>query len=181
MKKEVFLKPVDSSLSVLKKLEKRNIIKLLRPSESAVKTGTKTGSVTRFYVSPARLGGHTLMCVGKRTKKARLTWHDGNEDFFLLNPAGIKFNALYLIAALLKRREFLKKFRAKTLCPKDFLAVKLEFNNPRTSFFTMLKDSVHCEITEDKPGQHPVFFVAESSKLKDNKLPDNFYDIKILR
>jgi hypothetical protein len=56
------------------------------------------------------------------------------------------------------------------LTEKDFIAIGLEFNNPSLSFFIMIKNTVHCEITDKSKGQHPVFFVTEPSRLKDNKV-----------
>ena len=34
----------------------------------------------------------------------------------------------------------------------------------------MLKKTVHCEVVKDEDKQHPVFFVTESSDLKNNKI-----------
>ena len=53
----------------------------------------------------------------------------------------------------------------------DFITVKIMYNNIKFSFFTVLKNTVHCEITmENDKKQHPVFFVSESSDLKNNKI-----------
>ncbi|MDR1695751.1 MAG: hypothetical protein LBR69_03865 [Endomicrobium sp.] len=179
MKKEILLKPVKAGLKLFEDLEKRKLIKLIKPSKAAVETKTKTGAVSRFYASKPKYGTHTLICVGKRTQNIRLSWHDDNEDFLLINPLNLKFKPLYLIVSFLKKTEFLKKFYAGKLAQKDFIAAELEFNNPKLSFWTMLKNTVHCEITNGAKGQHPVFFVSEPSKLKDNKLKPEFYDIKL--
>ena len=177
MKKEIILKPVKASVNFFEALEKRKLIKLLRPSKNALETKTKTGAVSRFYTSQQKSGTHTLLCVGKRSTEIRLSWHEDNEDFILLNPLNIKFKKLYLIVSLLKKNDFLKKFNSGSLNAKDLAAVEMEFNNPEFSFFTMLKNTVHCEITDNEKGQHPVFFVSEPSKLKDNKLSSKFYNI----
>ncbi|MCL2390005.1 MAG: hypothetical protein FWD54_04350 [Endomicrobia bacterium] len=179
MRKEIVLNPVKANLKLFEDLEKRKLIKLIRPSKTALETKTKTGAVSRFYVSKPEYGPHVLMCVGKRAQNIRLSWHDGNEDFILINPSNLKFKPLYLIISVLKKKFFLKKFYCGKLTGKDLLAVELEFNNPKLSFWTMLKHSVHCEITNSSKGQHPVFFVSEPSKLKDNKLSAKFYDIKV--
>ncbi|MDR3113076.1 MAG: hypothetical protein LBU09_01735 [Endomicrobium sp.] len=179
IKKEIVLSPVKASLKLFKELEKKKLIRLLRPTEKTVKTKTKTGTVSKFYVSSKKFGTHALMCVGKRTLDIRLSYHDDNEDFLLINPSGLKFKKLYLVLSFLKGAQFIKKFLSKKLGKKDLIAVELEFNNPRLSFFTMLKRSVHCEITDASKGQHPVFFVSEPSRLKDNKLTGSLYDIKL--
>ena len=179
MKKEIVLKPVKASLKLFKELEKKNLMRLLRPTKKTINTKTKTGAVSKLYVSSKKFGTHILMCVGKRTLDILLSYHDDNEDFFLINPLGLKFKKLYLILSFIKGAQFIKKFRSKKLDKKDLIAVELEFNNPQLSFFTMLKKSVHCEITDNSKGQHPVFFVSEPSRLKDNKLTRSPYDIKI--
>jgi hypothetical protein len=179
MKKEIILKPVAANVELFKNLEKRKLIKLLRPAGKTIETRTKTGAVSVFYKSRAEFGTHALMCVGKRTEDIRLSYHDDNEDFILINPARMKFKKLYLILSLLKKSAFLKKFLSGMLAPKDLIAVTLKFDNPELSFFTMLKGTVHCEVTDGSKGQHPVFFVSEPSRLKDNKLTRSLYDIKM--
>lgn len=179
MKKEIKLKPVRASLDLFEDFEKRKLIKLLRPPKNIVETKTKTGAVSRFYTSRAEFGTHTLMCVGKRTTDIRLSWHEDNEDFLLINPLNMKFKSLYLIISTLKKNDFLKKINSGRLTEKDLAAVELEFNNPVLSFFTMLKNTVHCEVTDTKNGQHPVFFVTEPSKLKDNKITTRLCNITL--
>ncbi|MDR2192267.1 MAG: hypothetical protein LBO62_05265 [Endomicrobium sp.] len=179
MKKEIVLKPQKASLKLFEELEKKRLIRLLRPTEKTINTKTKTGAVSRFYSTSEKFGTHSLMCVGKRTADIALSYHDDNEDFILLNPLGLKFKSLYLILSFLKGAVFFKKFHSKKLESKDLIAIELEFNNPRLSFFTMLKRSVHCEITDNSKGRHPVFFVSEPSRLKDNKLTKSLYNIKL--
>jgi len=177
--KKIILKPVKVTETLFEGFEKKKLIKLLRPSKAAIETRTKTGTVSRFYTSKKEFGAHTLMCVGKRTAEIRLSYHEDNEDFMLLNPLGLKFKRLYLIISFLKKNDFLRKFNAGKLAEKDLTAVELEFNNPKLSFFTMLKHTVHCEVADRSEEQHPVFFVSEPSELKDNKLSTKLYDIRI--
>lgn len=177
MKKEIILKPQKASVRLFDLLEKKKLIKTLKPSRSALETKTRTGAVSRFYTSNPKSGSHTLMCVGKRATEIKLSWHEDNEDFILLNPLDIKFKKLFLVLSVLKKKDFLKKFNSGALCAKDLIAAELEFNNPKLSFFTMLKNTVHCEITDNANGRHPVFFVSEPSKLKDFKLPSKLYNI----
>jgi hypothetical protein len=177
MKKQIYLKINRVSPELFRSLENKKLIKLWMPTKKTLSSKTKTGAVSKFYSSHSKFGTHTLMCVGKRTKQICLSYHEDNEDFLLLNPLNLKFNKLYLIIALSKKREFLKKYLTGKIADKDLLAIELKFNDPLLSFFTMLKNTVHCEITENKEGQHPVFFVSEPSHLKDNKLTAELYDI----
>ena len=167
---QITLKPVKSSTKVFKYLEKKGLISVLKPTDKALKTRTKTGTVDILYTSNKRFGSHRLMCIGKRTKKVQLCYHFDNEDFIFINPGNIDYQKLYLIFALDKIDVFSKKLSKNLLSSKDFVAVEIIYNDPSLSFFTMLKKTVHCEVVKDEDKQHPVFFVAESSCLKNNKI-----------
>jgi hypothetical protein len=172
--------PEKNSVTALKKLEAKGLIRLLKPTPKAAKTRTKTGAVDYFYRSEAKLGGHCLLAVGKRSTEPTFSYHPGNEDIILINPGKLKYKPLYLVVCYLKPKDFLKAFGKGILKQKYFAAVKLEFNRPKTAVFTILKDTVHCEITVPGKGQHPVFFVAEPSKMKSNKIKSRKYNF-ILR
>ncbi|MBQ1610184.1 MAG: hypothetical protein II090_04570 [Elusimicrobia bacterium] len=167
---QITLKPVKSSTKVFKYLEKKGLISVLKPTDKALKTRTKTGTVDILYTSNKRFGSHRLMCIGKRTKKVQLCYHFDNEDFIFINPGNIDYQKLYLIFALDKIDVFSKKLSKNLLSSKDFVAVEIVYNDPSLSFFTMLKKTVHCEVVKDEDKQHPVFFVTESSDLKNNKI-----------
>lgn len=180
MKKEILLTPLKASLSLFLDLEKKKLIRLIRPDRKTLETKTKTGAVSRFYTSSRESGTHTLMSVGKRTETVKLSCHDGNEDFLLINPSGLKFKKLYLVISLYKKNALLKKIASQTLSSGDFLAVELKFNDPELSFFIMLKNTVHCELTCGGSGQHPVFFVSEPSNLKNGTIKTKNYNIRLL-
>ena len=167
---QITLKPVKSSTKVFKYLEKKGLISVLKPTDKALKTRTKTGTVDILYTSNKRFGSHRLMCIGKRTKKVQLCYHFDNEDFIFINPGNIDYQKLYLVFALDKIDVFSKKLSKNLLSSKDFVAVEIIYNDPSLSFFTMLKKTVHCEVVKDEDKQHPVFFVTESSDLKNNKI-----------
>lgn len=166
----ITLKPVKSSIKVFNYLEKKGLISVLKPTNKAVKTRTKTGTVDILYTSNKNFGSHRLMCIGKRTKKVQLSYHLDNEDLLFINPLNTDYQKLYLVFALDKIDAFSKKFAKNLLTEKDFMAIEIVYNNPSLSFFTVLKKTVHCEVVKDEDKQHPVFFVAESSDLKNNKI-----------
>ena len=169
--KQILLKPVNSCTKVFNFLEKNKLIKTLKPTKKAVTTKTKTGTVDILYTSRKNFGSHRLMCIGKRNTKVQLCYHKDNEDLFFLNPENIDYKPLYLIFAVDKVDVFLKKLKNDELKNSDFITVKIMYNNINFSFFTVLKNTVHCEITmENDKKQHPVFFVSESSNLKNNKI-----------
>lgn len=174
---QIILKPVKSSIKVFNFLEKKGLISVIKPTDKAIKTRTKTGTVDILYTSNKKFGSHRLMCIGKRTKKVQLCYHSDNEDFMFINPSNADYQKLYLVFALDKIDVFNKKLSGNLLSNKDFVAVEIVYNNPELSFFTMLKKTVHCEVVKEEDKQHPVFFVAESSDLKNNKIKHK--DLKI--
>jgi hypothetical protein len=164
------LKPVKSSIKVFNYLEKKGLISVLKPTNKAIKTRTRTGTVDILYTSNKKFGSHRLMCIGKRTKKVQFSYHLDNEDLLFINPSNVDYQKLYLIFALDKIDVFNKKLSKNLLNNKDFIAIEIVYNNPNLSFFTVLKKTVHCEVVKDEDKQHPVFFVTESSDLKNNKI-----------
>lgn len=167
---QITLKPVKSSVKVFNYLERKGLISVLKPTDKALETRTKTGTVDILYTSNKRFGSHRLMCIGKRTKKVQLCYHFDNEDFIFINPLNVDYQKLYLIFALDKIDIFNKKLSKNMLNNKDFIAIEIVYNSPNLSFFTVLKKTVHCEVVKDEDKQHPVFFVTESSNLKNNKI-----------
>ena len=167
---QINLKPVKASVKVFNYLEKKGLVSVLKPTDKAIKTKTKTGTVDILYTSNKKFGSHRLMCIGKRTKKVQLCYHLDNEDFIFINPSNIDYQTLYLVFALDKINLFSKKLSKNLLTKKDFIAIEIAYNNPGLSFFTMLKKTVHCEVVKDEDKQHPIFFVSESSNLKNNKI-----------
>jgi hypothetical protein len=156
------------SPAVIRELEKFELIRALAPTDKILNTRTATGAVDTFYRTKPTHGTHKLIGIGKRSLTAKLCTHPDNEDFIMINPTDKKYKKLFIIMARDKRAAFEKKARAGKLSEKDFFTVEWEYNNPKTCVFTMLKDTVHCEVTVPGPGQHPVFFVTEPSQLTSN-------------
>lgn len=175
---QITLKPVKSCEKVFNYLEKKGFISRLKPTKKTINTRKRTGVVDILYTSNKNFGSHRLMCIGKRNKKVQMCYHIDNEDLIFLNPSNIDYQKLYIIFALDKIDTFSKKLSKNILTSKDFLAVEIVYNDPNLSFFTMLKKTVHCEVVKDEDKQHPIFFVAESSNLKNNKIKHK--DLKIV-
>lgn len=168
--KTINLTPVKSSVKVFNMLEKKGLIRTFKPTEKALSAKTKTGTVDILYTSKKEFAAHRLMCIGKRTRNIQFCYHQDNEDFIFLNPLNIDFEKLFLVFAFDKIDVFLKKLSKDSLKSGDFLALEVVYNDPSLSFFTMLKKTVHCEVALNENKQHPVFFVTESSELKNNKI-----------
>lgn len=168
MKQTIVLTPRKITPSLLRMLARRGLVRPLLPTKKVLNTRTKTGAVDTCYRGRPAYGTHKVIAVGKRTLRVKLYTHPDNEDFLLINPTKKIYKPLYIVIARDKRPVFERKARAGILTPRDFFVGEWTFNDPRTCAFTMLRDTVHCEITVPGPGQHPVFFVTEPSHLPSN-------------
>lgn len=175
---KTYLKTVKVTPDLMRDLEKRGLIRALAPTDKILNTRTETGAVDTFYQTKPAQGTHKMIGIGKRSLTVQLCTHPDNEDFIMINPTEKKYKPLYIIIARDKRAAFEKKARAGKLSAKDFFTVEWEYNNPKTCVFTMLKDTVHCEVTVPGPGQHPVFFITEPSQLMSNYV--NIYMCELL-
>ena len=170
----IILKPIKATKKVFDLLEKKKLIKTFKPTENTVTTKKRNGCVDILYTSRKSFGAHRFMCIGKKNKKVQLCYHLDNEDLFFLNPQNTEYAKLYLVFALDKIDIFNKKLKKEVLKNKDFITVEVCFNDPNLSFFSVLKGTVHCEVVDKNDiRQHPVFFVSESSELKNNKIKHN--------
>ena len=170
----ITLKPQKSTKQLFDLLEKKKLIKTFKPTKKTVTTTKRNGCVDILYTSRKSFGAHRFMCIGKKNKKVQLCYHLDNEDLFFLNPQNSEYAKLYLVFALDKIKIFSKKLKEESLKDKDFITVEVCFNDPNLSFFSVLKGTVHCEIVDEQDlRQHPVFFVSESSELKNNKIKHN--------
>lgn len=175
----ITLKPQKSTKQLFDLLEKKKLIKTFKPTKKTVTTTKRNGCVDILYTSRKSFGAHRFMCIGKKNKKVQLCYHLDNEDLFFLNPQNSEYAKLYLVFSLDKIKTFSKKLKEESLKDKDFITVEVCFNDPNLSFFSVLKGTVHCEIVDEQDlRQHPVFFVSESSELKNNKIKHN--NIKFL-
>ena len=163
------LKPVTITPKIITSLEKRDLIRTFTPTKKIVHTKKKDGAVEKMYSSSPAHGTHKVICVGKRTTAIRPGYHSGNEEFILINNTSLRYKPLFLIVGLSKRRLIEKKARTGTLKAADFMALKLRYNDFSTSVFTMLKETLHCEVTVPGKGLHPIFFVCEPGRLSTKR------------
>jgi hypothetical protein len=175
----ISLSPIKMTPELLSGLEKRGLVRTLRPTKKIIATRAKTGAVDTFYASEPENGTHKLLCIGKRSTQIKLSYHTDNEEFILVNTTRYHFKPLYLIIGLHKSKVMEQKFRDMTITAADFMAIELEYNNPFTCFFTLLKHTVHCEVTTSGNGMHPIFFVTEPSKLKMNYIVSRAVNLSV--
>lgn len=159
------LKPVTITEEIIKSLERRKLIKSLKPSNNLARIKQGTGRVETSYVSAPDYGTHKLICVGLNSDKINLNSHSDNEEFIIINGNGHTYKPLYMVIGLYKHEVIEEKAVSNKLSANDFIALRMRYNHPATCVFTMLKDTPHCELTPKGSGRPPVFFVSEPSNL----------------
>ena len=173
--KIIKVKPEKLTQKILQGLEKKGLLKTFTPSK---KLSAKKGpAVEKLYSTDIKYGSHKLICVKKGDIDIEMNWHTDNEDVIAINPAAGKYKPLYFIISLHGRKKFINLVKKGMLKAKDILALEVMFNDPKTCVFTVLKNTVHCEITKNVKGTDPVFFVTEPTNLVMNTV--NMKNIKI--
>ena len=169
--KTITLKPVTVTPEILARLERRGLIRTLRPTAKVLRCRDRRGTVDKIYSSAPKYGSHKLICIRLHTmNRIKLTSHGDNEEFIIINGNHRVFKPLYLVMGLRKHAALERKARAGALTSGDFILLKMKYNDCRTSVFVMLKDTPHCEVSPPVKGESPIFFVTEPSKLKINRL-----------
>jgi len=94
-----------------------------------------------------------------------LNSHPHNEEFLIINNTALELKPLLMIIGLHKHKEIERKAKKGGLTSRDFLMLRLRYNDHRTSVFTMLKDTPHCEMSARGRGRASIFFVSEPTDL----------------
>ncbi len=173
------LKPQNATPRILSYLEKRNLIRTLTPPRKVIASRAENGAMETIYCSRRRWGAHKLICVKKNSRAIQLNFHPDNEEFILVNNNGALFRPLCIVIGLSKHKKLVKKLKNNELSRRDFIALVFRHNDLRTAIFTMLGDTVHCEVALPGKGQGPVFFVSEPSRLKLNIFRTKGYKLEI--
>ncbi|MFH1398014.1 MAG: hypothetical protein ABIH27_05660 [Candidatus Omnitrophota bacterium] len=170
------LKPVNITYQILCFLEERQLIRTLRPTLKILQNHSAGGMVDTIYTSASEFGSHKLICIGlsANSTQIELNSHPDNEEFIIINNTFTKFKPLYMAIGLHKHNILEEKAKNKELTSNDIMLLRLKYNNTKTSIFTMLRDTPHCELTTKEEGTQPIFFVSEPSNLTMNylKLPE---------
>ncbi len=156
----ITLEPVEMTAKVMQDLEDRGLIIRLCPNhhELAVQKGqAKSRSI---YESDSLYGAHKLITVTvDRPSFATFGSHPDNEEFLFIGDPATK--PLYLAVALHRKDVLEKKAAARELTPQDFICLKVRYNDPEASFFTMLADVPHDEAAGRGDGRPGSFYVTE--------------------
>lgn len=171
MKKSLPLQPVPMTAAVMADLERRNLIIRLGAHRHDLPAGPGRTLDHPIYRSADRYGPYMLISVTvNRVPFAEFATHPDNEDFLLLGDPQTK--PLYLVVALMRRPELAAKVAAGTVSPADFVCLRVKWNDPEVSFFTMLADVPHGEAITAPEGRNPTFYVTES---RDR--PNDLFDL----
>jgi hypothetical protein len=164
MMKTITLTSQKLTKAILEDLEKRGLVAILRPTPR-IKANPDLDCAEPLYISAAAAGPHQLLAVRKNVTQIRLTFHNDNEEVIFLKPPQASFKPLFLVIGLHSMKEFQTKAAQGTLTERDVLALTVTMNDPETAVFTILKDTVHCEVTTAGQGEAPVFYVSEPSAM----------------
>jgi len=128
------------------------------------------------YDSQERYGPHRLLSVTvNRIPFVDFATHPDNEEFLMIGDPNTK--PLYLVIALMYRNELEEKIRKKTVIPEDFVCLRIKWNDPEVSFFTMLTDVPHGEAVTVKEGHPPSFYVTEGRDLPNYVVDFGTYEL----
>lgn len=160
MTKQILLTPVEMTESVMQDLEDRSLIIRLCPNhhELPVQQGETRGE--SVYESDIRHGAHKLITVSvNRSTFAAFGTHPDNEEFLLIGDPATK--PMYLAISLHRREELDRRITENELTALDFICLRVKYNDPNVSFFTMLADVPHGEAVADIDGRPASFYVTE--------------------
>jgi hypothetical protein len=146
-------------------LEKKGLIKTLKPTAKILRSKRGQGAVDVVYSSASRFGAHKLICVKPDSAIPWLNSHPDNEEFIFIDTRKGAIRPLYMLIGLSKQRVLNAKARKGLLSEKDFAFLRMPFNRVESCVFTMCKDTAHCEIVFPGSGAAPVFFVTEPARL----------------
>ncbi len=155
------LQPTEMTAEVMDDLEKRGLIIRLYPGAHSANPGHNELASSVIYASDPQYGPHKLIVATINTlvPQPYFGTHDDNEEFILVGDPNTK--PIYLIVARCKREALDEKILSHCLSADDFVALAVKYNDPEVSFFTMLKDVPHGEVTVDGPGVPGSFYVTE--------------------
>ena len=160
MTEKIILRPVAMTESVMQDLEDQKLIIRLAPNhhELPVQHGETLGK--SLYESDIRHGAHKLITVTvNRSTFAAFGTHPDNEEFLLIGDPATK--PMYLAISLRRREELDRRIAEHELTALDFICLRVKYNDPNVSFFTMLADVPHGEAVADIDGRPASFYVTE--------------------
>ena len=174
----LLLAPVEASPERMAALENQGLIIRLAPRNHETTPAPGEAIGTPVYRVDAAHGGHMLLaCTINQSGFRRFGWHTVPEEFLLLGDPSR--SPLYLAIFLGKNSLLAAKLADKTLQAEDFVCLKLRFNDPLCSFFTMNPFVPHGECVAQESATPPSFYVTEPSGTTLCKPEWNGYSIAL--
>lgn len=172
------LEPVPMTPEVMARLEALNLIIRLGAHRHDLPSAPGQTLDRPIYKSADRWGPHMLISVTvNRVPFADFATHPDNEDFIFLGDPDTK--PLYLVVALMRRPALAAKVSAGTLSSGDFVCLRVKWNDPEVSFFTMLADVPHGEAITAPEGKLPTFYVTEGRDLPNDLFDFGPYELAV--
>lgn len=172
------LKPVEMTPKIMQRLEDKGLIHRLCPRHDETEVPNGETAVKTIYSSADKYGPHKLIAVTvNRSEFALFHTHPDNEELLAIGDPEAK--PLYFVIALCSKEELEEKASNKTLTREDFMMLKVKYNDPAVSFFTIIKNVPHGEASTSRTGRPPSFYVAESRDLDIIKPNLKYYKLKI--
>ena len=176
--KPINLHSVETTPEIMQKLEDLGLIYRLCPSRHAL--NAKEGEILEptLYPGDKRFGPHQLIALTlNRNVFDSFGTHPDNEEFLLIGDPNTR--PLYLVIALCKRDELELKISESALQCDDFLTLRLRFNDPEVSFFTMLKNVPHGEAAGISNAKPPSFYVTRSAGFDVDFIDIGNYELRM--
>lgn len=163
--KKIYFHPVEMTVAIMELLEKKGCIRCLAPGK--IKPIANEGETIgiEVYKSDVKFGAHMLIeVIVNRDNLSQFGYHPDNEEFLLIGKNDSK--PLYLIIALCNKDVLEEKIKSRRLLDNDFITLKIKYNDPEVSFFTMLKNIPHGEmIKKNCVGNAATFYVTEPENM----------------
>jgi len=175
---KIQLKSTKMSPSVMQMLEEKKKIIRLCPNHHELNPKANSCLNKCLYVSDKKYGPHMVITVTVNWfKPLAFGTHDENEEFILVGDSNTK--PMWLIISMCSEEDLKKKIANKSLLSDDFIALLVKYNDPKVSFFTMLKHVPHGEVTTLGSEKSPSFYVTESRNNTLNRTEFGEYQLTI--
>lgn len=178
MSNTIQLEPIDFTSEVADNLEHSGLIIRLAPRRHELPAAPGELLWQPIYDSSEAFGPHRLITVSvNRMTLDDFGSHPDNEEFLLLGDDSMK--PLYLVISRHRMQELNEIIARGELAADDFVCLRLRWNDPEVSFFTVLADVPHGEAVGSGEGRPATFYVTEPRDLDTAITPFGDYTLRI--
>lgn len=162
--KRINIIPLGMNVQLMERLEKDGlIIRICHRSyfENIKKDEVK---VKLIYSCNSKSGPHSL-CYIKSNKQTADCFeaHSDNEDWFLISNDEVEDT--FLMLSKLSTKDLKEKIENKKISGNDFIALKMKFNDPEVSFFTIIKNVPHLFFSRKGMKDDPSWYITLSKDI----------------